>query len=508
MALEPGIPGSGTFPQREHDKIDDWTGNKRCDVWGFDGANWNRALVDSSGALKTTGGGVSGGTEWDDGDALDTTSLGTLLIATDGIPGTARALRCTPAGLLIVADGGGSLTVDGPLTDAELRAVPVPVSATNLDIRDLAFATDSVSAVQGTSPWVVGGTVAATQSGGWTVAATQSGAWTVAVSGSVAVTGPLTDAQLRASPVPVTQTDSDLMKAKVEGPVAHDSPSSNSPVQIGGIASASAPTPVSADGDAVRVWIDRVGRLQVTIASVSGSVPTDDVTNVVDGQGFAQESDSVNAIGFILDETAGIALSEGDAAAARIDSKRAQIAVIEDETTRGRRLTITAANAMKVDGSAVTQPVDTELPAAAALSDTLANPTTPMVGSASLNYYDNTGGTALWARNRSHYYQETAGVTTGSGAGTAVDMTACPMSRFSLSVRRTSGTVSAYTIALEGSLDGTLYQNIINVASATGNDAVTWTGGVDKGVRYMRYNVASITGAGGTVTLAILACPR
>lgn len=79
----------------------------------------------------------------------------------------------------VVGDGGASLTVDGPLTDAELRATPVPVSGTvtvnepvsvddnggsltvdavNLDIRDLAFATDSVDvtgstvAISGTVP--------------------------------------------------------------------------------------------------------------------------------------------------------------------------------------------------------------------------------------------------------------------------------------------------------------------------------------------------------------------
>lgn len=73
----------------------------------------------------------------------------------------------------------------GGLTDAELRATPVPVSGTvsvnepvtvdavNLDIRDLVFATDKVD-----------------------------------VSGStgVGVTGPLTDVQLRATPVPVSGT--------------------------------------------------------------------------------------------------------------------------------------------------------------------------------------------------------------------------------------------------------------------------------------------------------------
>lgn len=43
-----------------------------------------------------------------------------------------------------------SIAVTGPLTDAQLRATPVPVSATNLDIRPLVFATDKVD-VSGSS---------------------------------------------------------------------------------------------------------------------------------------------------------------------------------------------------------------------------------------------------------------------------------------------------------------------------------------------------------------------
>jgi hypothetical protein len=61
--------------------------------------------------------------------------------------------------------------------------------------------------------------------------------------------------------------------------------------------------------------------------------------------------------GYIFDEVAGTALTENDAAAARIDSKRAQVGVIEDATTRGQRAAVSAAGAVKVDGSAVTQPV-------------------------------------------------------------------------------------------------------------------------------------------------------
>ena len=62
-------------------------------------------------------------------------------------------------------------------------------------------------------------------------------------------------------------------------------------------------------------------------------------------------------VGFIFDETAGTALSENDAAAARINANRAQVFVLEDDATRGRRAAVTASNALKVDGSAVAQPV-------------------------------------------------------------------------------------------------------------------------------------------------------
>lgn len=40
---------------------------------------------------------------------------------------------------------------------------------------------------QGTSPWVVSGTITANQGGAWSVAATQSGGWVVSVAGAVAV---------------------------------------------------------------------------------------------------------------------------------------------------------------------------------------------------------------------------------------------------------------------------------------------------------------------------------
>lgn len=83
-----------------------------------------------------------------------------------------------------VTDNGGSLTVDGTVAVSNFPAVQ-PVSGT-------------VTANQGTSPWVVSGTVTATPTGTQDV--------NIVSTISLPVTGPLTDTQLRASPVPVSGT--------------------------------------------------------------------------------------------------------------------------------------------------------------------------------------------------------------------------------------------------------------------------------------------------------------
>lgn len=104
--------------------------------------------------------------------------------------------------------------------------------------------------------------------------------------------------------------------------------------------------------------------LPVSLASVpshavtnAGTFPVQDSEKVADNAGFTDGTTKVQPAGYIYDEVAGTALTENDAAAARINVNRAQVHAIEDGTTRGRYATVTASNALKVDGSAVTQPV-------------------------------------------------------------------------------------------------------------------------------------------------------
>jgi hypothetical protein len=86
----------------------------------------------------------------------------------------------TPVQVTSTPSGTGTQAVSGTVTVQQATAANLnaTVTATDLDIRNLAFSTDKVDA-SGSS---------------------------VSISGSVAVTGPLTDAQLRATAVPVSGT--------------------------------------------------------------------------------------------------------------------------------------------------------------------------------------------------------------------------------------------------------------------------------------------------------------
>ncbi len=86
----------------------------------------------------------------------------------------------------------------------------------------------------------------------------------------------------------------------------------------------------------------------------------------LDNGAFTDATTPVLPVGFIFDEVAGTALTENDVAAARVDSKRAQIGVIEDATTRGQRAAVTAAGALQV----VTSPTEASVLTSAARTTT------------------------------------------------------------------------------------------------------------------------------------------
>jgi hypothetical protein len=221
-------------------------------------------LRDTSGAPVAVG----GGTQYADG-AVRGTATGTIAMGDDGT--NIQSIKTDSSGVLAIQDNGGSITVDGtffqatqpvsavtlplptgaatsalqlpnnhnvvvtsapttavtgPLTDAQLRATAVPVSGTvtanagtNLNTSALALdatltnRTQKSQLTDGTRDGTIKAASTAAVAGDTAVVVAISPNNTVPVSltsttitGSVAVTGPLTDAQLRASAVPVSLT--------------------------------------------------------------------------------------------------------------------------------------------------------------------------------------------------------------------------------------------------------------------------------------------------------------
>jgi hypothetical protein len=79
------------------------------------------------------------------------------------------------------------------------------------------------------------------------------------------------------------------------------------------------------------------------------TIATDGQGQVADNAGFTDTATRLDMAGYIFDEVAGTALTENDGAAARIDSKRAQVLVLEDATTRGQRQAVSAAGAASIN---------------------------------------------------------------------------------------------------------------------------------------------------------------
>lgn len=435
MGYESGLPASGTITQREHDKVSDYEGQKRVDLWGFDGANWNRAIVDSSGHLLTVSTGGSAGVQYTEGD-VDATITGTAILWED-TSDTLRAVSAAkPLPVTVISGGGGGVQYTEGDVDAS-------ITGTAILWEDASDTLRPVSA---------------------------------------------------AKPLPVDIITSTTLAVTVGNQVNIQDGGSSITVDDGGIT-------LSVDDGGGNISIDDGGN-SITVDN-AGTFAVQDSQVLTDNANFTDGTSKLFMAGFIFDETGGTPLTENDAAAARVNDNRAVVCTIEDGTTRGRRATVTAANALKVDGSAVTQPVDTELPAAAALADDMSNPTTPLIGACAMEFDGSTE--ANYDRVRHSYYQALTGLSGAAGGQAQVDMSECPMSLFSVQEFK-SGTVTAYNFTLEGSNDGgNNWFTIVNNTSASGADATVFA--VDKPARRFRINMTSSAGA-GTIAIHTLACGR
>lgn len=84
--------------------------------------------------------------------------------------------------------------------------------------------------------------------------------------------------------------------------------------------------------------------MRVGVAGGSRAVGVIDNAPSANASGFVDGTSPLVPAGFVYDETAGTTPTEDDALAARVDIKRAQVVVMEDATTRGRRATVTPFN--------------------------------------------------------------------------------------------------------------------------------------------------------------------
>ncbi len=240
--------------------------------------------TDSTGALRVTGGG--GGTQYQEDTAHTTGDTGTLSLAVRrdanttlvDATGDYAPLQVDASGGLKVSiiagagSGGTASTDDAAFTVASGSGTPAmglfndstPDSVDEGDVGVMRMSAnrnqyvtirDSAGNERGVS--VTAANALKVDASGAAVPITDN-------SGSLTVDGTVAISSLPAS----TNT------LEVVGDVAHDAVAAGNPVLMGAYASASAPTNVSADGDAVRVWADLAGRVQV--GDGGGSLSIDD----------------------------------------------------------------------------------------------------------------------------------------------------------------------------------------------------------------------------------------
>lgn len=214
----------------------------------FDLANSNplsTQIVDANGDAITSFG---GGTQYAEG--------ATTLPATGTV-----ALWRKAGNALTAVSATDPLPVTGPLTDTQLRATAVPISAASLPLPTGAATaanqqTDALTDTQlRATPVPISGTVTATQStaSNLKVEATVAAAQTIAVTQGTAT-------NLKAE---VVGTGTFATQAACAGDVAHDSADSGNPVKVGGKAANAFPTAV-ANADRANFITDLFGRLLVT----------------------------------------------------------------------------------------------------------------------------------------------------------------------------------------------------------------------------------------------------
>lgn len=309
------------------------------------GGTFPDILVDADGTVHVTGA-VSGGggTQIDDGDAVDTDTQGNLILGATAVPGVAHPVHVDASGdvqvdiasaptltvqatnldirdlssatdSVAVTDGGGSITVDGTVAVSSVAGT-VTVAATNLDIRDLSSATDSVAVTDGGGSLTVDGTVAVSSVGGTVTADTELPAAAALADNTANPVTPVVGACIEVfdgSTWDRLRGDS-TGGAFVQGPIAHDGAVTGNPVLIGVEADDSIRAAVSADADLTRPWADRRGRSVIT-----SQYPGDQIATATTLSNTTETAVTVNPASTAQVVVYQIAVTNGSATLVRID---------------------------------------------------------------------------------------------------------------------------------------------------------------------------------------------
>lgn len=98
-------------------------------------------------------------------------------------------------------------------------------------------------------------------------------------------------------------------------------------------------------------------------------------------------------------------------------------------------------------------------------------------------------------------------VITATGVQPSVASTAAPFATYAISVKSTGTAATAWTVALEGSLDNVNWTTIATHNTASGDGAIVWetTG---KAALFVRANVSALTLSPATaLTIVVVAVP-
>lgn len=374
----------------------------RFDLTRIGGASVSSTLYDSGNfALRVNCvvgcGGGGAGTEYTEGDT-DASITGKAFMM-EGAANTLLPVQGTIAdGLLVNLGANNDVTVTGTVTtaisqagtdnnvDANITNASLAVTATDLDIRDLSSASDSVSAVvtslpnegQQTMANSISVAIASNQSAvsisGTVTADAGSGTFTVGDGGgsltvdnaTLSVVGGGTEATALRVTVAndstgVLSVDDNGGSLTVDGTVgvsgtitvAGNKTNNNAApgaTNVGALtALANAAAPSWTEGNLVALSTDLTGALRVTGAS--GGV------SHIDDAAFTAATDDVVPIAGMFDDASVDSVDEDDAGVVRMSANRNLYSTIRDAAGNERGANVTAANALKVDNSAVTQPV-------------------------------------------------------------------------------------------------------------------------------------------------------